>query len=243
MKVPTWITALAALVSLAAPPPALAAVAGVAIDKVPTTRVCSQRTGLCYSEYMTSQKVAYRIALPQTATSGQAFDVALQIVAPRNTGWAAISWGGSMVNNPLTVGWPNGNNVTVSPRWTAVYRQPTPYTGETLTLLPDHGVNATHWTLSVLCQGCSVWNTNSYLNPSATVWIATAINLGPAGPNSVARASDPSSAFQVHDWSARFGFDMSAAKQANFATVTAQYKPKSATEPLAAAPPPSRIVR
>jgi hypothetical protein len=78
-------------------------------------KYCDLSTTICYSEYTSPEKIAFRIAIPDTATAGN-FDVLLQIVAPQAVGWAALSWGGVMVNNPLTVGWPNGAQSVVSSR-------------------------------------------------------------------------------------------------------------------------------
>ena len=58
--------------------------------------------------------------IPDTATVGN-FSVLLQIQAPRTVGWAGVAWGGVMVNNPLTVGWANGNTAVVSSRSTTRY--------------------------------------------------------------------------------------------------------------------------
>lgn len=224
MKVSAWLAP--ALLALARSVDAQASM------RVPLTRACSQRTQLCYAEYMTTEGAAYRVAVPSNAVAGQPYDVALQIVAPRTMTWAAIGWGGSMVNNPLIVGYPNGQNITVSPRWTTGYKQPVPYDQVKITTMPDQGMNATHWTLSILCSGCSLWKQGSYnmnLNPSALVWMAVATN---SGRGTVTTPSSLSSDFVVHDWNARFGFDMPTAKQANFDAIANQVRPKSETEPL-----------
>ena len=46
-------------------------------------------------------------------------DVLFSVVAPINVGWAGFAWGGSMTNNPLTLGWANGAKTLVSSRWAA----------------------------------------------------------------------------------------------------------------------------
>lgn len=96
---------------------ALAAPAPVGVDAVaaPAAKVCDAGTSLCYNEYTSAGGVSYRIAIPSTATAAP-FDIAIQIVAPKAAAWAAISWGGGMLNAPITMGWPNGNNVTLSSR-------------------------------------------------------------------------------------------------------------------------------
>lgn len=82
---------------------------------VSSAKYCDAATTICYSEWVSPEKIAYRIAIPDTATAGN-FDVLLQIAAPKTVGWAAIAWGGVMVNNPLTVAWANGDKAVVSSR-------------------------------------------------------------------------------------------------------------------------------
>jgi hypothetical protein len=48
---------------------------------------------------------------------GQPYDIVLQAVVPNSLGWIGLAWGGSMVRNPLTVAYPNGQKPTVSSRW------------------------------------------------------------------------------------------------------------------------------
>lgn len=79
-------------------------------------RYCSPETGLCYNSYETIGKGIYRIALPDNASGGN-YDIALQLVAPRNYGWTALSFGGSMINAPIVMAWPNGGTCEVSSRW------------------------------------------------------------------------------------------------------------------------------
>jgi hypothetical protein len=81
----------------------------------PSAKYCDPDTTICYSEWLSPEKIAFRIAIPDTATAGN-FDVLLQIAAPKTVGWAGIAWGGVMVNNPLTVAWANGDKTVVSSR-------------------------------------------------------------------------------------------------------------------------------
>ncbi|RKU41441.1 hypothetical protein DL546_001394 [Coniochaeta pulveracea] len=78
-------------------------------------KYCDTTTTICYSQFTTTNNIAFRIAIPDTATSAP-FDVLVQIVAPKSVGWAGIAWGGQMTYNPLTVAWPNGAAATVSSR-------------------------------------------------------------------------------------------------------------------------------
>lgn len=83
-----------------------------------TSKYCPGGTAICFSEYkVAAQNLIYRIAIPDVQAAP--FDILLQIVAPKTVGWAGIAWGGQMSNNPLTIGWPNGDSVVVSSRWTS----------------------------------------------------------------------------------------------------------------------------
>jgi hypothetical protein len=83
--------------------------------------VVDQETGFTFSETKAaatlSANIIYRIATPANVPAGQPYDVVLQIVAPNSVGWAGLAWGGSMVRNPLTVSYANGQKTTVSGRW------------------------------------------------------------------------------------------------------------------------------
>lgn len=71
-------------------------------------------TGITFSSYSNDYGIAYNIAIPDTDKAP--YDAILQIVAPKKTGWAAISWGGTMTYVPLTIAWANGTSVVVSSR-------------------------------------------------------------------------------------------------------------------------------
>lgn len=45
------------------------------------------------------------------------YDAIISLTAPLATTWAGFAWGGTMVFNPLTVGWPNGKTSVVSSRF------------------------------------------------------------------------------------------------------------------------------
>jgi hypothetical protein len=80
-----------------------------------------QETGFTFSESKAaatlSANIVYRVATPGNVPAGQPYDIVLQVVAPNSLGWVGLAWGGSMVRNPLTVTYPNGQKTTVSSRW------------------------------------------------------------------------------------------------------------------------------
>jgi hypothetical protein len=84
-------------------------------ERAVAAKWCDAASSLCYNEYVSAGQAIFRISIPSTATAAP-FDVAVQIVAPKAVTWAAVSWGGSMTNAPITMGWANGDNVTVATR-------------------------------------------------------------------------------------------------------------------------------
>jgi len=100
------------------------------------------------------------------------------------------------------------------------YQQPAAWSGANYRLMPDNGVNSTHWTLSAICTGCSYWSHGSIDPTNTQNYLAVALNNQ---NGAVSRPSDPNSTFSIHTSLGRFLFDFTQAKQANFNTVT---KPK-----------------
>ncbi|KAK4163730.1 hypothetical protein QBC43DRAFT_344965 [Cladorrhinum sp. PSN259] len=199
---------------------ALAAPTEDALDKRQaygvTSKYCSTASGgLCYLQYFVSPtSPTYRIALPSDATANSAYDVVLQVIAPNALTWAGFAWGGSMIQNPLTVVWPNGNQATVSSRWANSRTQPTVYSGATLKTL-NTSRNGTHWTVEVACTGCSKWN-NKGLNLNGPSTFSWAFSTSP-----VQQPSNSGSNFAVHTSSGVFSQPLDYGK--NTRTVFTNY--------------------
>ncbi|KAM7184406.1 cellobiose dehydrogenase [Rhypophila sp. PSN 637] len=198
-----------------------------------TTKYCPGGTQICFSEYVVeSQNLIYRIAIPDVDAAP--FDILLQIVAPKTIGWAGLAWGGKMSNNPLTIGWPNGNKPIVSSRWTSGKSLPGAYAGAKYTTLPTSTSNSTHWQLDVLCQGCSQWSGGS-LNPNGQNALAWA-----KANRAVATASSNTSSFSAHDAKAIFAHDLSQAKIPKGVFDAVAYDLENSSTPAApASAPPS----
>lgn len=74
-------------------------------------------TGLKFSSYTSARGISWRVAIPEDIPEGdKIFDTVLQVEAPIDVGWAGFAWGGHMTYNPLTIVWPNGNDVVLSSR-------------------------------------------------------------------------------------------------------------------------------
>ncbi|KAK4149996.1 cellobiose dehydrogenase [Chaetomidium leptoderma] len=178
-------------------------------ENVAAAKYCDAATTICYSEWLSPEKIAFRIAIPDTAKAGN-FDVLLQIAAPTTVGWAGIAWGGVMVNNPLTVGWANGDTAVVSSRSASSRSYPTPFAGATYTVLPGSTANSTHWTLNVLAKGVSAWG-GTKLNPAGSVSLAYAQSASP--PNEPANNA---TRFSIHNSRGKWSHDLKSAQIANF---------------------------
>jgi len=192
---------------------ALAAPAQVE-ERAASAKYCDAASTLCFSEWVSPEKIAYRVAIPDTATTGN-FDVILQIEAPKAVGWAGIAWGGVMTNNPLTVAWANGQSAIASTRKASARTYPQPATDITYTPIPSlTKANATHWTYTAVAKGASAWGTTK-LDPSSTsVSFAYAQSAGaPSEPSSA------SSRFSIHNSRGKFTADLAAAKVAGFSTL------------------------
>ncbi|OAA57421.1 Cellobiose dehydrogenase, cytochrome [Niveomyces insectorum RCEF 264] len=207
------------IATLALATAAMAAPAQELMERSSQAKVCDATTKICYTEYVAANGVSYRIAVPDTATATAPFDIALSIVAPKAIGWAGIAWGGTMANDPLTVGWSNAASAVVSSRRTAGHTLPTPYAGASYVVLPSTNTNDTHWQLDVICTGCSSWTGAG----------TTAVNLDPgsaavpfAFASSATAPADPSnnaSRFGIHNAKGKWNHDLSSAKLADFASI------------------------
>ncbi|KAI0393583.1 iron reductase domain protein [Xylariaceae sp. FL0594] len=189
-------------------------------------RHCDVATGVCFSETRASDELTVRIAIPSDAAQVVAapFDALLQLVAPKTAaGWAAIAWGGKMTKNPLTVAWANGNTTVVSSRWADTRTPPASYPNATYTVLKrGSSVNATHWTLTALCERCSSWTDGNNSNSSSARVVAInpddkaakfAFALAPTPPS---RPADPVSPIAKHTVHGAFTLDLAAAKTERF---------------------------
>ncbi len=81
-------------------------------------------TGFTFAQWDASYSVGearifFRVALPDSVPENAPYEVVLQIQAPNDVGWAAIAWGGQMVDCPITLAWANCSNVVVTNRYTA----------------------------------------------------------------------------------------------------------------------------
>lgn len=150
-----------------------------------------------------------------------------------------------MVFNPLTVSWKNGATSVPSSRfalyeksfWCHLYiltfrsglNMPQPYDGAEYTLLKGTTANATHWTMTAKCSGCTTYQGGdgemTTLNGTGVVEFAWA-----QGTSAVTEPANNASAFGVHAAFGKWHHDLNAARNANFdALVSANLLPVVAT--------------
>jgi hypothetical protein len=121
---------------------------------------------------------------------------------------------------------------------------PTAYTGATYKILADTKVNATHWTLSGICTGCTRWTGSSGAAKSidaASGGVRIAWAQNPYS-GTVSQPSNPNSNFEYHDYLGGFGVDFrsSTVDRATFTAAASKLVPANAASqsvPPAANPP------
>ncbi|KAF2258343.1 cellobiose dehydrogenase-like protein [Lojkania enalia] len=135
----------------------LTVLAGTALGQT-TKRYCDATTSICYAGWNGGNGITIGVALPNA--TAPPFDTVLQMVSPRANGWVGFSWGGTMPYVPLTIGWVNNASSTTiySSRMAYGLSLPQPYDAAEYAYLKGTGYNSTHWTLNVLCKGCSQWH-------------------------------------------------------------------------------------
>ncbi|KAH7381736.1 hypothetical protein BKA66DRAFT_512591 [Pyrenochaeta sp. MPI-SDFR-AT-0127] len=181
-----------------------------------------QETGFTFSETKAaatlSANIIYRIATPANVPAGQPYDIVIQAVAPNSLGWVGLAWGGSMVRNPLTVSYPNGQKPTVSSRWATGHSTPQAYTGATYTPLSfGNKSNGTHWQYTVKCTGCTTYTGASgvtRIDPLSTRRLGYACSQ-----NKVSNPSSTTATIPVHDVYNYITHDFSAGANSNFAAL------------------------
>ncbi|ORY63870.1 uncharacterized protein BCR38DRAFT_524025 [Pseudomassariella vexata] len=177
-----------------------------------STSYTDTETGITFQSY-TSDDVSFRVALPEVTTG--AFDVILQIDAPATIGWVGWAWAGTMTYNPLTLIWPNGDDIVHASRMAFGYYVPDPYPNATYTVLKGTGTSGGRVKFTALCSGCTTWadfeGNPTTIDASQPAPFAFAFSQTP--PETPA---DPVSAFGIHDLVGHWNHDLPAAKSADF---------------------------
>ncbi|KAK1834441.1 cellobiose dehydrogenase [Podospora conica] len=156
--------------------------AGLLPRQATSARTCDSTSSLCFLQlsHASPSKPLFRVALPDSP-SAPPYDTILEIVSPASLSWTGFAWGGSMVNNPLTIVWLNGDNVVVSSRWASGRTVPAAYPQATYKTLRSSR-NATHWSAEVACTGCSRWTGKQLTEMQQFAWASCNRRPGVAQP-------------------------------------------------------------
>ncbi|KAL1598978.1 hypothetical protein SLS60_008123 [Paraconiothyrium brasiliense] len=175
-----------------------------------TTKYTDETTGITFQQKSVAN-YSFGIALPENPTT----DFIGQLSANTLTGWAGVSFTGSMLNSMLLVAWPNSGEIVSSLRSATNYALPKVVDGPTLQTIAS-STNETGFSYTFLCKNCITTDTTvKSLNTSAETGIlgwAIATTSGPATPSS------PSSSIEQHDTFGLYGVDLANAKSADFAS-------------------------
>ncbi|KAF2449550.1 hypothetical protein P171DRAFT_351695 [Karstenula rhodostoma CBS 690.94] len=175
-----------------------------------TTSYTDEATGITFQQKNVAN-YSFGVALPENPTT----DFIGQLSANTLTGWAGVSFTGSMLNSMLLVAWPNNGEIVSSLRSATNYALPTVVNGPTLQTIAS-STNETGFSYTFLCKNCmSVDTTVKSLNASAETSVfgwAIATTSGPSTPSS------PSSSIEQHDTFGLYAVDISNAKSAEFAS-------------------------
>ncbi|KAH7135418.1 hypothetical protein B0J11DRAFT_502240 [Dendryphion nanum] len=162
----------------------------------------------------------FGLALPANGTGNTDF---IATIGGKGTGYSGVSLGGGMLSKLLVLAWPNAQTVVSSFRKTANYGSPAVATG-TFTQTPIANgtyVNSTHWTYTFLCSKCILADKSTFGAADTTAQIGWALNA--AAP---AQKANAASSVSKHSAQGQVSFDLTKAKNANFAAWKAYVTPK-----------------
>ncbi|KAH8595286.1 hypothetical protein B0O99DRAFT_652353 [Bisporella sp. PMI_857] len=187
---------------------------GTTFAQAVSTIVTDPVTRITYSSYLSPETgIRFGIALPTNVTAP--YDSIISITAPVASTWVGFCWGGTMVFNPLTVAWANGNSATISSRMAFGFSLPQAFDGSELTYMKGTTANATHWTVTARCRGCTSYQDSegnlAVINGTGTHEFAWA-----QGQNAVQEPANNNSAFNVHRQTGKWIHDLNAARSPNF---------------------------
>ncbi|CAK7199647.1 hypothetical protein SEUCBS139899_002330 [Sporothrix eucalyptigena] len=186
-------------------------------------------TGFTFTQYfgkysLNNGGITYRVAVPSGVAANSNFDIVLQVVAPKDVGWAGLAWGGGMTQNPLAAVWGSYNGGIISSRWATGHYLPQPYSGSSYQIFKTGTKsNGTHWQVTAKCSGCTAYGSTASSSPT--------IRLSPTGSNRLAFAyssskpSNPSSNtsdFSEHSVIGFWNHDFGSAQNPTFSTLVAK---------------------
>jgi cellobiose dehydrogenase (acceptor) len=121
-----------------------------------TTSYTDEATGITFQQKNVAN-YSFGIALPENPTT----DFIGQLSANTLTGWAAVSFAGSMLNTMLLVAWPNNGEIVSSLRTVDNYLLPKVIESGPRVQKIASSVNETGFTYTFLCKNCITSNSSA----------------------------------------------------------------------------------
>lgn len=131
--------------------------------------------------------LSYTFVAAHPQVTGGESDIFIQIQGPSSMSWVALGQGASMKGSQMFIIYANalGTNVTLSPRLSSGYNQPSTETQYNISLLAGSGIANGNITANILCQKCNTWNGGSMdLSGPNQPWIWAYKNGNPIKSNS-----------------------------------------------------------
>ncbi|CEJ60926.1 hypothetical protein PMG11_09480 [Penicillium brasilianum] len=147
--------------------------------------------------------LTYSINVPQSTSQSGAGSIYFQLNSTRNVRWFALGQGTRMVGANIFVVYPNGDNVTVSPRLGMGEIQPLYNSDAHVSLLEGSGFSNGAITANIRCDSCMNWTGGSEdLTSASSSWL-WAVKYG-----SPLDSSDVSAELTQHDDSGVVNIDL-----------------------------------
>ncbi|OOQ88811.1 cellobiose dehydrogenase [Penicillium brasilianum] len=147
--------------------------------------------------------LTYSINVPQSTSQSGSGSIYFQLNSTRNVRWFALGQGTRMVGANIFVVYPNGDNVTVSPRLGMGEIQPLYNSDAHVSLLEGSGFSNGAITANIRCDSCMNWTGGSEdLTSTSSSWL-WAVKYG-----SPLDSSDVSAELTQHDDSGVVNIDL-----------------------------------
>ena len=132
--------------------------------------------------------LSYTFVAAHSNITGGESDIFIQIQGPASMSWVALGQGGSMKGSQMFIIYSNalGTNITLSPRLSNGYNQPSAEAQSNISLLAGSSIVNGNMIANILCQKCNSWNGGSMdLSGPNQPWIWAYKNGNPIRSNSI----------------------------------------------------------
>jgi cellobiose dehydrogenase (acceptor) len=137
-----------------------------------TTPYTDPDTGIVFDSWTAPAGLTWGFAFPANAATVDATEL-IGIIrsnspAGPGTGWAGLSFGGSMTRNLLLMAYPQGDEILTAFQWATGWELPVPYTGEVELTQISSKINDDSWELIYRCVGCLSWTQGDVSGKAST---------------------------------------------------------------------------